>query len=176
MRPSLAELIDQQVPAHFRHHDVSDDDVDRRFVLAHQVERLDPVMRRAHVVAGLRKHLGGERADAGIVLDEEHALVRRPRDGGDAGPWRRARVIEVLAPRHASALGGGKMNRERRSHSRRALGVNVAERLLHDAVHRRQTETRAAARGLRGEEGLEGARQSSRIHSRARCRARVRRT
>src|SRR6185437_4916417 len=87
---------------------------------------------RGDVEASLREHSGDDRAYLAIVLDEEDALA------GAAG----GRVRNIADWSHGPALREGKVDFERRPRAGLAVDPDRAAALVHDAVHRRETETR----------------------------------
>ena len=80
-----------------------------------------------------------------VVVNEENRLRAMNRLGGHA----------CLLGHRRARVGARKVNAEGGSFARFAFDVDVATTLLHDAEHGGETEARAFALRLGGEEGLE---------------------
>ncbi len=133
-------------PAHARHDDVREDDVEALARLE-QVQGLLGVGGPDGLVADVLQELGREPADLNVVLDHEHA----------AAPS----VLDRSAVAHRRAVGGllglhpRKIQGEYGAAAQVALDAHVAAGLLGEAVNLRQAEPGAPADLLGGEEGFE---------------------
>ena len=66
-------------PAHARHDDVGEDDVESTAVLGQPLQRLVAVGGKDRPISHLPQCLAGELADIGVVFDDEHAqAIARP--------------------------------------------------------------------------------------------------
>src|SRR2546425_11952621 len=143
-RGALAsQLRDELPPAHARHPDVGDDDVE--MALREQPQGFGAVPHAFAADAAAREEAEQRVAQARLVVDDEHGerAARRlgRRWGFDHG---------LLLPRIARQA-----DAERRPATRLRFHGDPAAVLLHDAVTDRETEAGADSLGLRREERVE---------------------
>ena len=111
-----------------------------------------------HRVTKVGEHVGDDHAYGRLVLDHQH-------DGTSLRRQTRRRVNLCLAV-HRSEM-PGEVDRNRRALPNPASQMNVAARLLNEAIDHRQAEAGALAERLGREEGIKGARHCRRRHARA---------
>ena len=70
------EALRQLAPAHVRHHDVGDHQVDVVGVTLGHAQRIHAVPRLEHDVAVTAQHLARERSHGVLVLDQQHRFPR----------------------------------------------------------------------------------------------------
>ena len=89
-------LSDQRQAVHARHLEIGDEQIVREG--AHAIERGRAVGRGVHVVLRQRERLRQQVADAGLIVDHEHALPRvADRRRGRCGPFAAAAAAGTLA-------------------------------------------------------------------------------
>ena len=137
--------------------DIGEQQVDGSGVQLAQEQRLGWVSARENTVAVPPKQLDDRAQQRFFILDHEDGLAstrrRMPLRRGDGR----------LGPGHAAHP--RKVDVEARAFAGLALHANRAATSLHEAVHRRETETRPTADRLRREERLEGAGHRRAVHS-----------
>ena len=145
VRQALARLLRQLRAAQgARHHDVGEQQVDVDAAVDHGQGR-GGVAGAQHPVAQVGQHVDHGQAHLLVVLDHQHGLVAAGR-----------RLRQLLAGVVLGLQRAWQVDLDRGAFADLAVDLDVAARLLDQAVHHRQPQARALALGLGREEGLEG--------------------
>ena len=142
--PQGCDALGQLAAAHLRHHDVAQHQVDGACVFLADLDHLQTVARREHIVAVRLENMQGE--------VPELLLVLRQQDG-----FRAPRTVDPLPLSRSfyDSFALGQIDLERRAAPRLAVDPDVSAALLDDPVDRGEPEPGALADGLRREERLE---------------------
>src|SRR5262249_1961687 len=144
VRPGPGEGLRERAPAHARHHDVGQQQVDRARERLRHLERGVARPRLEDDVALRLQDLARELPEGFLVLDEEDRLRPRPRRLPHRG----------LGVRRGGLVDAGQVDLEDRAEAHLAVDPDVALALLHDAVRGSEPQPRSLARRLRGDERL----------------------
>jgi hypothetical protein len=148
LRGDLDERVEHVHPGHLRHHQVAEDCVES-LAAPDAIERCAAARFARHVVLGL-EHLGDDRQDVRLVVDDEHRSALRGGGRAAFGRWRH-RLDRPFRRRERHADG--------RALARLALDLDATPEFGHDRMADGEAEARAEPHGLGREEGVEDAGQ-----------------
>src|SRR5271165_635213 len=152
VRVDLPHFADEPGPVHMRHDNIGDQQIDRFFGIADQIESRFATLRLYYLVAFVAQRAGAEDPDRIVILDEHDGAVPGQilyrDDFGDIGSSGRHRIRRLAARQ---------VNLEDRALPGRAAYENETACLLDDAVDRRQAETGSGAEFFGRKEGVENA-------------------
>ena len=143
-RHTKLDLLDQFTPAHLRHHQIRDDEINHRLAFHEHLQRLGPAAGRDHAIAKRRQNRLARAQQQFLVIHHQHGFV------SDQLRVARAAVGDALARR-------GQIDAHRGPLSRLTGDRHSAAMVGDDAVEPGQPKTAMPLLG--GEERLKNLRQ-----------------
>ena len=154
LRTDRSQALRELGPAHLRHDDVGEQEMDRSLVLLAEKQGFVAVPGLEDVVAVPQEDRAGDDPELLLIFDEEHRLGPADRGHLDRGFHLQAGLVRAR-----------QVDLERRSLPELAVDPDVAAALLNDSEYGRQSQPRALALLFRGEEGLENALLGRFVHA-----------
>ena len=149
------ELLREIAPAHPRHDDVGDQQVDAAAAPSRDLERVVAMARRQHDVAAAGQHLLNDRADLRLTLDHENG----------AHSVRARRRLRHVTRQIVHMFDARQEHLDRRSAIDFTVHEDRTAALVDDAIHGREAEPGALPQLLRRVERLEEMTQDRAVHA-----------